>query len=73
MGMRKAHLPVRTPRRKGQFETADQGTLFLDEIGDLNISMQAKLLRALQEREIMRVGGTQANQGRRARYRSHKP
>jgi len=45
-------------QKKGQFETADQGTLFLDEIGDLNISMQAKLLRALQEREIMRVGGT---------------
>ena len=45
-------------QKKGQFETADQGTLFLDEIGDLNINMQAKLLRALQEREIMRVGGT---------------
>jgi DNA-binding NtrC family response regulator len=45
-------------QKKGQFETADQGTLFLDEIGDLNISMQAKILRALQEREIMRVGGT---------------
>jgi len=47
-------------QKKGQFETADQGTLFLDEIGDLNISMQAKILRALQEREIMRVGGTRA-------------
>ena len=45
-------------QKKGQFETADQGTLFLDEIGDLNISMQAKILRALQEREVMRVGGT---------------
>ena len=45
-------------QKKGQFETADQGTLFLDEIGDLNIGMQAKILRALQEREIMRVGGT---------------
>src|SRR2546421_839580 len=44
--------------KKGLFEIADKGTLFLDEIGDLNISMQAKLLRALQEREIMRVGGT---------------
>ncbi|HEX8183644.1 MAG TPA: sigma-54 dependent transcriptional regulator, partial [Blastocatellia bacterium] len=43
-------------QKKGQFEIADQGTLFLDEIGDLNISMQAKLLRALQEKEIMRVG-----------------
>ena len=45
-------------QKKGQFEIADRGTLFLDEIGDLNISMQAKLLRALQEKEIMRVGGT---------------
>ena len=44
-------------QKKGQFELADKGTLFLDEIGDLNISMQAKILRALQEREIMRVGG----------------
>jgi DNA-binding NtrC family response regulator len=44
--------------KKGLFEIADRGTLFLDEIGDLNIAMQAKLLRALQEREIMRVGGT---------------
>src|SRR5919206_564228 len=45
-------------QKKGQFEIADKGTLFLDEIGDLNISMQAKLLRALQEKEVMRVGGT---------------
>jgi len=44
-------------QKKGQFELADKGTLFRDEIGDLNISMQAKILRALQEREIMRVGG----------------
>ncbi|MFY9608881.1 MAG: sigma-54 dependent transcriptional regulator [Blastocatellia bacterium] len=45
-------------QKKGQFEIADRGTLFLDEIGDLNISMQAKILRALQEKEIMRVGAT---------------
>ncbi|MGH9898138.1 MAG: sigma 54-interacting transcriptional regulator, partial [Pyrinomonadaceae bacterium] len=44
--------------KKGLFEVADRGTLFLDEIGELGISMQAKLLRALQEREIQRVGGT---------------
>jgi DNA-binding NtrC family response regulator len=44
--------------KKGLFEISDKGTLFLDEIGDLNISMQAKLLRALQEKEILRVGGT---------------
>ena len=45
-------------QKKGQFEVADRGTLFLDEIGDLSVAMQAKILRALQEREVMRVGGT---------------
>ncbi len=44
-------------RKKGQFELSNGGTLFLDEIADLNINMQAKLLRALQEREFIRVGG----------------
>jgi DNA-binding NtrC family response regulator len=43
----------------GKFELADRGTLFLDEIGNISINMQARLLRAVQEREITRVGGTQ--------------
>src|SRR5262249_59068214 len=43
--------------KKGLFEIADKGTLFLDEIGEVSPSMQAKLLRALQEKEVTRVGG----------------
>jgi DNA-binding NtrC family response regulator len=44
--------------KKGLFEVANNGTLFLDEIGELEISLQAKILRALQEKQIRRVGGT---------------
>jgi PAS domain S-box-containing protein len=44
--------------KRGLFEEADRGTLFLDEIGDVSPQLQAKLLRALQEKEIMKVGGT---------------
>lgn len=44
-------------QRKGNFETANGGTLFLDEIGDMSLSAQAKVLRALQENRITRVGG----------------
>ena len=44
-------------QKKGNFETASGGTLFLDEIGDMSLSAQAKVLRALQEGKISRVGG----------------
>jgi two-component system response regulator AtoC len=46
--------------RPGRFELADGGTLFLDEIGDMPLSMQVKILRALQERKIERVGGVKS-------------
>lgn len=45
-------------RKIGRFELADGGTLLLDEVSEINVELQAKLLRALQEREIERVGGT---------------
>jgi Nif-specific regulatory protein len=43
--------------RKGKFELADGGTIFLDEIGDMNLSVQAKVLRVIQEKQFERVGG----------------
>jgi DNA-binding NtrC family response regulator len=46
--------------RRGVFEQAEGGTLFLDEIGDMSPSMQGKLLRAVQERQVTRVGGERA-------------
>lgn len=46
--------------RKGKFEEAEGGTLFLDEIGEMDIQLQAKLLRVLQERELNRIGSNQS-------------
>ncbi len=59
-GHEKGAFTGATARRQGRFEQADGGTLFLDEVGDLDLAIQAKLLRVLQEREFTRVGGTKS-------------
>jgi two-component system NtrC family response regulator len=56
-GYEKGAFTGAVKRTTGKFELADRGTLFLDEIGDLSMSLQAKLLRFLQERVIERIGG----------------
>lgn len=56
-GYEKGAFTGAASRRTGKFEEASGGTLFLDEIGEIAISLQAKLLRALEEREIERLGG----------------
>ncbi|WP_020596882.1 sigma-54-dependent transcriptional regulator [Spirosoma panaciterrae] len=56
-GHEKGAFTGASARRVGKFEQADGGTLFLDEIGDMSLSAQAKVLRALQENKITRVGG----------------
>ncbi|MEN8226182.1 MAG: sigma-54 dependent transcriptional regulator [Bacteroidota bacterium] len=56
-GHEKGSFTSAIKQRKGDFELAHGGTLFLDEIGDMSLSAQAKVLRALQENKIMRVGG----------------
>jgi two-component system, NtrC family, nitrogen regulation response regulator NtrX len=57
-GHEKGSFTGASGRHIGKFEQADQGTIFLDEIGDMPLSMQAKLLRVLEEGEVERVGGT---------------
>ena len=56
-GHEKGSFTSAVKQRIGKFEQADGGTLFLDEIGDMSLSAQAKVLRALQENKISRVGG----------------
>ena len=58
-GHEKGAFTGASSRRIGKFEQADGGTLFLDEIGDMSSDSQAKVLRALQENQIIRVGGTE--------------
>ena len=61
-GVAKGAFTGATADRPGKFELADGGTLFLDEIGDMPLAMQAKLLRALQERTIERLGSSAVRQ-----------
>lgn len=58
-GHEKGAFTGATERAMGKFEQANGGTIFLDEIAELDLNIQSKLLRALQEREITRVGGNQ--------------
>jgi DNA-binding NtrC family response regulator len=61
-GHEKGAFTGATARKPGRFELANRGTLFLDEIGDLPLALQAKILRALEEKRFERVGGTQSLQ-----------
>jgi len=58
-GYEKGAFTGASGRKLGRFDRAQEGTLFLDEIGELNLSMQVKILRVLQEKEFERVGGTE--------------
>ncbi len=57
-GYEKGSFTNASEKRPGRFEMADSGTLFLDEIGDLSLATQARILRFLQEKELVRVGGS---------------
>lgn len=57
-GSEKGAFTSSVARKMGKFEIADTGTIFLDEIGDLEVSLQAKLLRVLQQKSFERLGGT---------------
>src|SRR2546423_9725440 len=60
-GHAKGSFTGATAQRAGKFELADGGTLFLDEVGEMSPKLQVALLRALQEGEIQRVGGTRTS------------
>jgi DNA-binding NtrC family response regulator len=57
-GHEKGSFTGANSRKIGKFEIANRGTIFLDEIGEMDLNMQAKLLRVIQEKELYRVGGT---------------
>ena len=55
----RARIPAPPASRAGRFEHADGGTMFLDEVGDMPLAMQAKLLRVLENGEVVRVGANE--------------
>ncbi len=57
-GYEKGSFTGANARRIGKFEEANKGTIFLDEVGDMDLNMQAKLLRVIQEEEVTRIGGS---------------
>lgn len=59
-GHEKGSFTGANSRKIGKFELANRGTIFLDEIGEMDLNMQAKLLRVIQEKELTRVGGNKA-------------
>ena len=72
-GHEKGAFTGASTRKPGKFELAHRGTLFLDEIGELPLALQAKILRALEEKRFERVGGTAPAAGRRPRRRRDEP
>ncbi len=70
-GHEKGSFTGRRPAAQGRLAEADGGTLFLDELGELPLDLQPKLLRALSERQVKRVGGSALRARRRARARGH--
>ena len=71
-GHEKGSFTSAVKQRIGKFEQADNGTIFLDEIGDMSLSAQTKVLRALQESEISRVGSDKKHQSKCACHRRHQ-
>jgi DNA-binding NtrC family response regulator len=58
-GHEKGAFTGATARKIGKFEEANKGTIFLDEIGELDLTLQSKMLRVIQEREVVRIGGNE--------------
>lgn len=59
-GYEKGAFTGAVKQKRGMFELANEGTLFLDEVGEMSLHIQTKLLRVIQEQELLRVGGTAA-------------